>query len=113
MVRVRESLYIAVIRDGDRLVPPLHGAFYNILDIRDAIHIAHLRMAVQFHALLRAGVCTGGRKIRNLFDADHRTDRKLTVELVNRRHPLDLQECSFGESPVKQFLQLIVSGKDF
>ena len=90
MVRVRESLYIAVVRDGNRLVSPLHGAFYNILDIRDAIHIAHLRMAVQLHALLRAGVCTCGRKIRNLFDADHRTDRKLTVELVDRRHTLEL-----------------------
>ena len=41
-----ECLYCPVIRNGDRFVPPGGGAFYDIPDIGNAIHIAHLGMAV-------------------------------------------------------------------
>ena len=53
MVRVRECLCHAVIRDSDRRMAPVMGALYDILHLGDSVHIAHLCMAVELHALDR------------------------------------------------------------
>ena len=70
MVGIRERLHITVIRDCDRLMSPFHRAFYDILDIRHAVHITHLGMAVKFHSFLRTVIHTNRRKIRTLLDSD-------------------------------------------
>ena len=53
MVRVRECLRHAVVCDGDGRMSPVVGTFYDILHLGDAVHVAHLCMAVQLHALER------------------------------------------------------------
>ncbi len=79
-----------MIGNRKRLVPPGNRLLNNIPDIRNPVHIAHLRMAVQLHALLGAGVHPPLCKIRNFFYPGNRAKRQLTVKAVKRRYALDL-----------------------
>ena len=56
MIGVRKGLHHAVIGNGDRRMPPLIGALYQILRLGNAVHIAHLRMTVKLYSLLRRSV---------------------------------------------------------
>ena len=56
MVGIRKGLHITMVCDGYSLVSPFHGTLYDVLDIRDTIHITHLGMAVKLHTLVRAVV---------------------------------------------------------
>ncbi len=58
MVGIRERLHITVIRNGNGFMAPFHGSSDNIFHFRDAVHITHFCMAVEFHPFLRAGVHT-------------------------------------------------------
>ncbi len=58
MVGVRKGLHHAVIRDGDRRMPPLISPLDNIPGLRHAVHIAHFRMAMQLHPLAHTGIQT-------------------------------------------------------
>ena len=86
VVCFREGLHYAVIRDGDRLVPPLVRPLHQGFCVGNAVHIAHFRMTVKLHSLLRAGVHSGRCEIRDFFDPGHRSHCQLAVKTVNRCH---------------------------
>ena len=104
MVRVRERLDAAVIRDRECRHPPLLGTLYEVFHLGDTVHVAHLRVTVELHTLHRSIIHTLGREVLALFDADDGTDRELTVELVDRRDALDLDEVSFLDRRCRIFL---------
>ena len=81
-----------MIRDGDRRMSPLIGPLHNILGLRHAVHIAHLRMTVQLHTLAHTGIHAGRSEIRYLLDPCQGTDGQFMVELIHQRHPLDLHK---------------------
>ena len=56
VVGIREGLHASVVCDGNGRHPPLFCTLYNILNLRYAIHIAHLRMAVKLNPFLQASV---------------------------------------------------------
>ncbi len=78
-----------MVCNGQCLVPPRNSLSDNIPDIRNAVHVAHFRMAVQLHALFRACVHPVNRKIRDFLNAGNRAYRQLAVEAVKRRHAPD------------------------
>ena len=86
MVCIRKRLYDTVISDGDGRMAPFPGPFDNILCIRHAVHIAHLRMAVQFHPLPGAVVHPSCGKIGRLFDSRYRAQCQFAVKLINGGH---------------------------
>ena len=53
---VREGLGHAVVRDGDGGMSPPDGLLDHLFRVRQGIHIAHLRVEVQLHTLLRGGI---------------------------------------------------------
>ena len=61
------------------LLGPLDDAFY----LGYAVHIAHLCMAVQLHALFQAGVHALAGKIIRLLDSHDGAKGQLAVKLVN------------------------------
>ena len=69
VIGVRKGLHISVVRDGNRRPPPLIRPFDKILALRDAVHIAHLRVHMKLHALLFKIVPALGLKGRNFHDA--------------------------------------------
>ena len=83
---VRKRLNHAVVRDGDRFMPPGSGRFYDGLHIADRVHRAHLRMAVQLHPLLRPGVHAAHPEIRRLFDSVDVRDHNIRIIHVLGRH---------------------------
>ena len=56
MIRLRECLRHPVVCDGDGRMPPVMGALYDIFHIRHAVHITHLRMAVELYPFQRAEI---------------------------------------------------------
>ena len=98
VVRVRERLNTAVIRYRQCRHPPLFRPLHKVLHLGDTIHITHLRMAVELHALYRGVIHPLGGKILTLPDAHNRTDGQLAVKLVDGRNSLDLDEVSFLDS---------------
>ena len=98
MVRVRERLDTAVIRDCQCRHPPLFRPFYEVLHLGDTIHITHLRMAVELHPLHRGIIHALGGEIFTLPDTHNGTDGQLTVKLVDGRNSLDLDEVPFLDS---------------
>ena len=53
---IREGLGHAVVRDGNGGMAPADGLLDHLFRVREGIHIAHLRVQVQLHALYRSGV---------------------------------------------------------
>ena len=98
MVRVRERLNTAVIRYRQCRHSPLLRPLYQVLYLGNAIHIAHLRMAVELHSLHRGIIHTLGGKVLALLNAHDGTDSQLAVELINGGDSLDLDEVSFLDS---------------
>ena len=94
MVSVCETLYDAMIRNGNCRVSPIMRPLYNLRHIRDAIHITHFGMTVKFYPLLHRFVFPYCRKILNFLNAIHRTYGKLSVISVNRRDPFDFQKST-------------------
>ena len=62
MVGVRKGLDTAVIRHCDGVHAPFFCPLDNILHFGNAVHIAHLCMAVQLHALFLRIIHTGSRR---------------------------------------------------
>ena len=56
---VREGLGHAVVRDGDGRVAPADGGLDRLGGVRQGVHVAHPRVEVELHALLRRGVLPG------------------------------------------------------
>ena len=113
VICIRKSLYISVIGDSKCFVSPFHGTFDDIFDIRYTIHIAHLRMAMQFHTFHRTGIHTGRHKGRNLLDTDDRTDGQFAVKPVNCCHTFDFQKCTFRNPSVFDFLEIFILAEHF
>ncbi len=86
MVGIRKGLDTAVIRYRHRVHSPLFGPLNEVLYLGNAVHIAHLGMAVQFHTLDRSIVHAFRRKILAFFNTHNRTDGQLPVETVDVRH---------------------------
>ena len=98
MIGVRERLDNAVVGDRQRLVSPGNGRADEILHIGHTVHIAHLRVAVQLHPFLGAGVHPPHPEIRDLLDAHHGTDGQLTVKFINGGDTLQLNEATLLQS---------------
>ena len=81
-----------MICDRDRRMPPLIGALYDILHFRDAVHIAHLGMAVQLHPLAQAVILALGGKITDFLHAHDGADGQFTVKFVDHRDTLEFHE---------------------
>ena len=94
MVRIRKRLHTAVIGNSDRIHAPLFGALDDILDLGNTIHIAHLRVAVKFHALDRTVVHPLAGEIFAFLDAGNRTDRQLAVKFINIGNTLNADKLS-------------------
>ena len=73
---------------------PFHGPLYNILDIRNSVHITHLGVTVKLHPLLGTVVHTHRPEIGRLLNSDDRTDGQITVKFINGGNALDLNEFS-------------------
>ena len=93
---VRIGLHHAVIRHSDGRMAPGFGPLDDILHIGDAVHIAHLRMAVELHPLDLASVHAGRTEIRRLLDAHHSSYVQLIVKAVLGREPADLHKHALG-----------------
>ena len=53
---VREGLGHAVVGDGDGGMAPADGRLDGVLGVRQGVHVAHLRVQMQLHALFRGGI---------------------------------------------------------
>ena len=87
-----KCLDTAVIRHCQRRHSPFLGAFDDIRHIRNTIHIAHLRMAVELNPLYQAVIIALARKILTFLDAYYRSDGQLTVKLIDGGHPPQFNE---------------------
>ena len=56
VVGIREGLHASVVCDGDGRHTPLFCTLYDILYLRNAVHIAHLRMTVKLDPFFQASV---------------------------------------------------------
>ena len=90
MIGIGKTLYHTVICDGDGAMPPFIGAFYNIFGFRDAVHITHFGMAVQFHTFSGGSIHSCISKIRDLLDSGDGADGKLMVKLIHHADSLYL-----------------------
>ena len=73
MVGVRKGLDTAVIRHCDGVHAPFFCPLDNILHFGNAVHIAHLCMAVKLHTLYRTVVHALSREILALLDSHNRS----------------------------------------
>ena len=112
MIRIRECLHNTVIRDCNRRMSPVVCSFYNLIHIRDTIHITHLRVAVKFHPFLCTCILFGRSKIRNFFYSGNGANRQFTVEFVDGCDTFDFQKRSCFHLS-KQLRKLIISHKQF
>ena len=110
VVRIRERLCHAVVCDRDGGMSPVVRPLYNILYLGHAVHVAHLRMAVELHALCRAQVLSRNCEITDLFYSCHRADGELAVKFINGRHSLDLYENTLFQL-AEDLRQLLVPRK--
>ena len=93
VVSVGEGLDAAVVGDRDGRHPPGLGPLYDVFYLGHAVHIAHLRMAVELHPLDRAVIRTPALEILALFDARHGADGQFPVEAVDGGDALQLNKC--------------------
>ena len=108
---LREGLHTAVVSDCQGLHPPLLGLFDDARHIRNTIHIAHLGMTVELHALHRTVIHTFAGEILCLFDAAHRTDGQFAVKPVDGCHAAEPDERPRLDRAI-QIFQRILIGKD-
>ena len=85
-----------MIGDGDRLVAPAGGLQDDIARLGNAVHIAHLRMKMQLHALLYGIIHPLFFFAAGFPDADNIADRQFLVEIIERRQPLQDDPLAFS-----------------
>ena len=83
VVGIREGLDAAMVRYSHSGHAPLLGPLDDAFYLGYAVHIAHLCMAVQLHALFQAGVHALAGKIIRLLDSHDGAKGQLAVKLVN------------------------------
>ena len=83
-----------MIRDSKSRHSPCFGTFQKNRCIGNAVHVAHLRMAVQLHTLLVGIIHTGSGKVCNFLNTHHGTDSQLVIETVQSRHTLELYKTA-------------------
>ena len=103
MVGVRESLYISVIRDRDSRHTPGIGSFDQVLALGHAVHIAHLRMAVQFDPLDLGVVLSLLLDRGDQHNALQGRDADFLVERIEDRRSLDLDPGTGPQGPQELF----------
>ena len=94
MVRLGKRLDDTVIRNGNGRMPPFVGTPDQLRRVGDSVHIAHLRMTVEFHPLHRAGISSSDAEIAALFDSHDGHDRQLAVKGIHRRAAFQLHKSS-------------------
>ena len=110
MIGIGERLCHAMIRDGNGRHAPFVCPFYNILRLGNTVHIAHLRMAVEFHPLADAVILAAGAEIGNFLDAHQRTDGQLVVKFIHHGHTLEFHKGA-GFDAAGNLCHLVISGK--
>ena len=94
MAGLREGLHASMVSNCQRFHSPLLGFFDDARHIGHTIHIAHLGMAMQLHALHRTVVHTFAGEIFCFLNTAHRTDRQFAVKPVDRCHAAQTDEGS-------------------
>ena len=110
MIGIRKCLHHAVIGNGNSRMAPLEGALYNVLCLRNPVHIAHLRVTMEFYALAGAEIHSGAGKIRYFLNTCNGTDGQFVIELINHGDSFYFHKGSRLQSALK-LLCLIVSCK--
>ena len=83
-----------MIRHCNGRHPPGLGPLHNIFYLRDAIHIAHLCVAVKLHPLYRTVVNPLAGKILIFFYPPHRANGQLPVKTINGSQSLQANKAS-------------------
>ena len=83
-----------MVRNGNGLVSPFIGSFYDILCFGDTIHITHLGVTMKLYSLSCCRVHTTGSKVRNLLYAGNRTNSQLMVELIHHADTFDFYKST-------------------
>ncbi len=84
-----------MICNGNGRMSPLISTFHQRFGIGYTIHIAHFRMTVKLHPLLRAGVHSVTAEIGDFLNSGDGSDSQLTVKTVNSSNTFDLQKSPF------------------
>ena len=104
MIGIRESLHTAVICHGKGRHTPLFRPLYDILDLGNAIHVAHFRMTVELHPLDGCMILPLCREVLTFLDTDNRPHRQLTIKFVDDGYSLDADKIPFFDRSVSIFL---------
>ena len=105
-----KCLHAAVVRDGQRRHSPFLRPLQKHRRIGHAVHIAHLRMAVELHSLFAGIIHAFCCKISGLPNARHGADGQLVIETVQRRQTLDLHKAP-GRHPFLKLRQIVIFRK--
>ena len=95
VVRHRKCLYRTVIRDCNTLMPEGDCLGNDIPHVGNTVHITHLRVTVQLHALVHGVVHSFCYKIPDLFNTHNGAYGQLMIKVIQCRYALDLDKCSF------------------
>ena len=111
MICIGKTLHHPVIRNGHSSVPPLMRPLHNILRFGDAVHIAHLRVAVQLYSPVRRRIHTRGGKVFDFFNAVDGADGQVMVEFIQIHHTLQLHKRPRLQRSHKLFHKLVPGKK--
>ncbi len=95
MVGIWKRLHNAVIRNRHRTVPPCTCPIDKLFDICNAVHIAHLRVCVQFHPLYWGAITPPHTEILDLFYPCNAADTDIFVITIIDSRPFDTHKISF------------------
>ena len=86
-----------MVRDGDSRHPPLVGPLYQVLALGDAVHVGHLGVEMELHALFLVVVLPHLHERGDRHDARGGRDRDLVFEGIHLGVALDLYKAAGGE----------------
>ncbi len=112
MIGIGKCLYTAVIGNSNCRHPPCLCPLNNGLNLGHPVHITHLRVTVQFHALFQAVIHPFAGKILAFFYPYDTAKRQFMIEFINGRHAPDFYKTALNNSLV-HVLHGILAHKKF
>ena len=103
---VREGLDHAVVRDRDGFVTPGRSTLHEFVGMGDCVHLTHLGMRMEFHALFRRAVAAFVHRSFLFHDPADGRDRDLAVETVHGCDTLQADELILRNVAVDLLLLL-------